>query len=449
MAEHTIIRLEERYIKRRPLQEQAWQQLFDMTVMGIREMNEIAKPFLRGFDVLNSLKPIYPEIGKNEIVDTQRLRLLTAGPTFFGYALLYIQNLGEAYALKKMKIDGIDEGIINEFSSAARYAEYLQRSFEKPDTDFELNNLSIITPAQLELEWLKFMSQGEAVVTTHYSRLASKYGYRRKIKRPREGIEIFSLEIGPLENIRNSNGILRVDWNLGAARTEMNAIADKRNKAADSRWGINGIYPTDGMLATMSKDNALIFRISDSRIKFPQIFDATTGNKRDGIQFPDNLSDPHRYLELASRAMMQSVWHNLALELPPSIPHMSWQLLQENYKKYPRQRLAFIDKIVDTFMVDPQMAFQLCSQLGVWQASPLMSKINERQLAQILEKLPNKKEHFENMILDPNNSQSIFEILIKAINEVQPEKKAINTHKDLLVFYEDIFPSSKIGPTLL
>ncbi len=433
MAEkYRVIKLNDRFNSRRPPDGTPQQELFDVAIMGIRDMNKLAQPFLRGFDVLNALRPIFPEIGANAIVDTQRLHRLRTDNSAFGKALFYVLTHGEERARSEIK----DTSMLAEFDSAVRYTHYLQRNFKKPDTDFELNDLTRITPQELAVEWRKHMAQKSTKIISSDTDI--KYGYRAEVKKPRPGIEIFSLDIGPLGHVINSNGILRVDWTAGAHRN---------NRIFDLRWGLNGLYPTDGFRATLIKGgDPLVFGIKESTISFPKVADR--GSKNDawgaGIKFPiqqEVMQDPPRYLELASRAMMQSIWHNLLLEMPPFCPQLNWRALREHYKNYPRQRLAFIDKIIDAFMVDPKKTFQLCAQLGILESSELFSGLGEADLRKILDILPERKEHFQNLILDPNG-YSVFELLVSAMNEVIP-KVRIDPKKDFMIFYEDIFPSGK------
>lgn len=443
-----VIQLEERFSTRRPPPLTLERDLFDIAILGIKDMNMLAKPFLRGFDVLKELKPIFPEIGDNLLVDKQRLHRLETDISPFGLAAAHVLLRGEDRAK-----NGVTPEVAAELDSATRYIHFLQRNFKKPDTDFELNNMSIMTPDTLAKEWERYMTRSTEVIDVAYEpadfdllrdkdalvghgafTYSHRYGYRGEKKVPRPGIEIFSLDIGPLTNMRSTNGVLRVDWTAGA---------NKKEKVFDMRWGVNGLYPTDSLRATQLEGEPLIFKIGDRSFAFPQVSDGR-GRRGDGIKFPSKkevLMDPHRYLELASRGMMQSIWHNLILEMPRSKPRINWAELQDHYLQFPRQRLAFIDKVVDAFMVDPKRAFELSLTLGLFDGASALSYLSDEKLNYIFDNLPGREEHFKNLI-EGNGNYSVFEKFINLLNETIPDLQ-LDPKKDLMVFYEDIFPSGK------
>lgn len=427
MAEH-IIRLHEKFEKRRPSEREPMQrEMFDLAVGGVRIINNKVRPYLRGFDVLRIFKPIHSEIETGNIVDIQRLHLFNTPVEPFSSVLTYVLAHGEDKARQKFA----DENIQPQLESAIRYAHYLQRILKKPDTDLELNENSQTTPIEIEAIWNKHMKRSSRIVIFAGD---LGFGHRGELKKPRPDILIYSVDVGPHGHVVNNKGVLRIDWTSGA---------NQNNKATDLRWGANGLQPTDGLRANPIQDDPLTFIISDDEIAFPQ-FRNPSSHLQDGIKFPSVrkvLEDPYHYLEVASRGIMQSLWHNLVLEMPSFIPLFSWEEMQDHYLQYPRQRLAFIDKIVDAFMIDPQKTFQLCEELGIWKATKLFSGVSEERMRKILDTLPGRVEHLDRL-KKANREYSVFENLLIAINEVIPEAN-IDPKKDLLVFYEDIFPSGK------
>jgi len=425
------IYLEDKFKKTRPpLYMPNERRVFDDALRSVREINTLILPnlTLRGHDVRDRIRPIYPEIKEQSVVNIQRLHILNSDSTTFNDIMTYILTYGEEKAREHIT----DKNRIELLDSAIRYMHYLHRNFKKPDTDFELDEESGTSLKELAAIWDKNMGLREGRVTATNGK--GEFGYRGELKIIRPHVSSFSIDTGPIQNIRGPGGILRVDWSYVINR-----------EVHDMRWGPNGLYPTDGFFAVPSKADQCIFIIDERSIQFPQV-QGKDGRIGDGVQFPRNeaiIQAMHRYFEIASRAIMQCTWHDLILEMPSSIPFAKWKNLQGHYTQYPRQRLAFIDKIVDAFMVDPKMAFQLCKELGIWDMTETFSGLKEKQLNRILDKLPDRKTHFKN-VLKYKGKYSVFEILIAAINdEVSVEKQILDPQKDFMAFYEDLFPSGK------
>ena len=146
---------------------------------------------------------------------------------------------------------------------------------------------------------------------------------------------------------------------------------------------------------------------------------------------------------LASRAVMQSIWHEFAIKIPEDIPQLTPEMITSIFEKKESRRKTVVEKLIDGFLMDPKQALYLCWKLGLWKASPIMNRLNDEQISQMMSQLPNKEEHIR--LLKSNSERqlgdeiySCFKLMIQLINKALD--MTIDPNEDWHVFYNHLFP---------
>ena len=124
-------------------------------------------------------------------------------------------------------------------------------------------------------------------------------------------------------------------------------VTDPNQKDIRGKDGIS----TDKIRAKHIKDE--IFEIDEGTLP------KRGESQRYTIDFPSNevLSHKDIYVELAARAIMQSVWFDFDINIPGSIPRISKEDMDKIFAIEPHgplRRRIVIGKLIDAFMVDPK-----------------------------------------------------------------------------------------------
>lgn len=153
--------------------------------------------------------------------------------------------------------------------------------------------------------------------------------------------------------------------------------------------------------------------------------------------------NPEFYMILASRAVMQSTWHEFAIEIPDDMPQLTPEIVTSIFEKKESRRKTVVEKLIDGFLMDPKQAFYLCWKLGLWKASPIMNRFSDEQILEMINQLPNKEEHIR--LLESNRGKmlgdeiySCFKLMIQSINKALD--MTIDPNQDWHVFYNHLFP---------
>lgn len=386
-----------------------------MGVIGI--LNQF-NPELRGHAILSFAYPPEPELLKQA-----QPQLLLGLVRALGNRARYLARWGTAFLpfaaefLGKPRYGQLAQDELVSFSFAQDQASELvipafDRLLDEPDVDFKLSKgttpekvLGAWEQQQLPLNFFELINPSQGIY----------YGWSIAVlptKTP--GLERVSIFWGYFELNQGSYSSLCLDSQVDFI-PQTDGV-DLRGNEGLSTDCIRGKHLGDGVFCLRGETVPLA-------IKFPS---------------EETISQPHCFLQLAPRAVMQSLWHGLKIEPLKTACELSPALAQREFSKEPRLRDSLITKLVDGFLFAPQKAFETCERLGLWKTSVVMATKSLAQRREIQNALKFQDEHRtlleRNKRLPVEKRYSAFADLINALNRVG--RLNLPVWKDWLIFYD-------------
>lgn len=255
-------------------------------------------------------------------------------------------------------------------------------------------------------------------------------------------------------------GLNRVEFTIG---TRENHGLDQKN--AKSVW-IGKDYSASITLDVID-ENQIDIRgkdgISTDRVRAKHIRDekfeispATLPRRNSNgnfiIDFPEGniLQSKDIYSELVARAMMQSAWFGLEVNVPKDKPLVTDADLSSIFSVEPHgplRRNIIIGKMVDAFMMDPRGTFHLMRELGVIPMSKILNTILPENLDEIELGLPSGQEHRARVLSE--KEYSVFDLFSALINKQFNDVPLTHPGLNYLYFYTDLFPDYRESSPLI